>query len=1289
MLHNRGTIRQRVVPPLIAVLLGGICLVLDSMTPLGIAGGVLFVSVVLVGWWMPSRRRVIILLAMVSSLLVVLGYYLSPPSDIPLRFILTNRAYAIGIIWCTALILSIAKRSVIALEQRSIELKKLSVAIECSPAAVLITNRQAAIEYVNPRFSELTGYSLAEVLGKNPRFLKSGLQDTAAHAGLWQDITSNKTWRGELLNRKKSGDLYWASVSIRGVYDAKGDIRQFISVQEDVTHLRQVEKKFAQANRLLRIRYQFSAILATETHETQTLEGLCQVLVQEAGYLLAQVELVDEEEQRLRLVAQRRLRADCLLEPGISPANCPQRQGATETTVRCGHPSGHPCVVYDTQRDSAFYPWQISKTEGECPSSVALPLTIRGKMFGALTLHAAQPCAFDETEMELLRALANQMADAILRIRESEQHRRTERAMHISERRFRALFDTMSSGVAIYDAWNDGEDFIIKDMNQAGMQISDVGTRLVIGQRVTEAFPGIRTFGLFDVFQKVYRTGEAAYHPITWYQDDNHRGWMENSVYKLESGEIVAIYNDLTYKKQVEARLRLAHAALDNTHDMVLWSQPDGRFVWVNQSACNYLGYSQAELLAMTPSDINPDRTAENWPTHWAELKEKGTLIFDSTLIRKSTLPMPVEISANYLQFENQEYDLAIVRDVTERKQMENELRHSEEQARQANRAKGEFLANMSHEIRTPMNIIIGMGHLVLQTELSVQQRGYLEKIYAASNALLRVINDILDFSKVDAGKLELENISFDLHQVLQRVTDAFRDRAQQKAGIEICLSIPADIPRHLKGDATRLGQVLTNLCDNAVKFTERGRITVAVAWHQAIAHSVTLEFSVCDTGIGIHPEQIERLLQPFQQADTSTTRKYGGTGLGLAICNKLVEMMGGRMMVESEPGWGSRFTFIACFEPCQPEERLPDQTRSLPVEQLRGKRILLVDDLQENLDMIREILEKRDMIIIQAHNGQEAVAALANAARPFDATLMDVQMPVMDGLAAARAIRRLPNRQSLPIIAITASAMMQDVEACLTAGMNDHIAKPIDVEWLLAKLVQWTCPVDPLATSLVHPDPPDQQEPGESAPLHYPPGIDLAAGLARCEGDAHIYARLLASFDRTFQDAATRIRASMLQHDVTAILQLAHKLKGSAATIGAMELAEMCSTLETAWHQGDEATASALLDPLAISLDAVLAMGRNHLQQTQAKTNQIAATAMTTDHQLSLLRELGILLEKRDIRCDHHFELIQTSLAGFAEFQELLSELQTRIDRLEIPGAMATVQALIQKLEQYRTGAT
>ncbi|MDR2353774.1 MAG: PAS domain-containing protein [Deltaproteobacteria bacterium] len=400
----------------------------------------------------------------------------------------------------------------------------------------------------------------------------------------------------------------------------------------------------------------------------------------------------------------------------------------------------------------------------------------------------------------------------------------------------------------------------------------------------------------------------------------------------------------------------------------------------------------------------------------------------------------------------------------------ERELKLARDIAEESTRAKSEFLANMSHEIRTPMNAIIGLTHLVLQTELSEQQEDYIRRTEVAAQALLRIINDILDFSKIEAGKLEMEETDFYLNDILTGTSDLLWEKAQEK-GLYFITHLPPGIPLYLLGDPVRLGQILNNLSSNAIKFTAEGGITISVTTRELTLEQVLLCFEVKDTGIGLTQEQLKGLFTPFTQADTSTTRKYGGTGLGLTISKRLVEMMGGEIWCESEPGKGSIFGFTGRFKlnTAKLDATGPNVRRKTSEEEkdllksLAGASILLAEDNEVNQLVASRILDKAGFVVKIANNGLEAVEMVQK--ERFDLILMDIQMPEMDGLTATKTIRALPGYSDLPIIAMTAHAMSGDRELSLASGMNDHVNKPINLQELYQALLRWVKP-EPKKTS-------------------------------------------------------------------------------------------------------------------------------------------------------------------------------------------------------------------------------
>ena len=542
------------------------------------------------------------------------------------------------------------------------------------------------------------------------------------------------------------------------------------------------------------------------------------------------------------------------------------------------------------------------------------------------------------------------------------------------------------------------------------------------------------------------------------------------------------------------------------------------------------------------------------------------------------------------------------VQDITERREAQDQLRELNEtlearvaertqalrvalaHAEEAKRIRGEFLARMSHEIRTPMNAMLGLTFLALKTDLSERQRQLLSKVQTAGEHLLRIINDILDFSKIDAGKLDLELAPFRLERTLRNVIQLCEGRARDK-GLDLALQVAPDVPELVVGDSLRLEQVLINYIHNAIKFTPAGRVDVAVSVLTSTAKDACmLRFEVSDTGIGMTDAQMARLFESFEQADTSTTRRFGGTGLGLAICRQLARMMGGDVGVSSQPGEGSRFWFTARLQFPDPDDVfqsvLPSEVASGAL--LAGKRVLVVDDNDLNLDVAQGVLEGVDAQVSLAMNGQQALDRLGEQA--FDIVLMDMHMPVMDGIEAVQRMREVPAWTQIPVIAMTANARQEDHQRCLDAGMNDVVVKPFDPSELFAKIETLLQVAGGGALPLRQASATSSQNARLQDPAQLPQWD--AAALSRVVGDnPQVHARLLGKFQQGLREFLQALGEPEALQNWVALGDHAHKVKSSARTVGAMQAGALLEQMEKAGRANDRATCLALSGPLREAL--------------------------------------------------------------------------------------------------------
>ncbi|MDQ6993507.1 MAG: response regulator [Mariprofundus sp.] len=850
-----------------------------------------------------------------------------------------------------------------------------------------------------------------------------------------------------------------------------------------------------------------------------------------------------------------------------------------------------------------------------------------------------------------------------------------------------------------------------------------------------------------------------------------------------------------------------------------------GKIVKANSAVEQHFGYKPEALLDQSINLLIPERYRDAHGSYMSVFLDNKTASTDMAADRelfgiiKSGDEAPIEVQLSRIEMAGETFVLAAISNITERKNLEASLIEERNRAEQASQSKSSFLANMSHEIRTPLNAILGLTHLVLDTPLQAEQRDHLTKAFRSSQALLSILNDILDYSKIESGHMHIEHAEFNLEEVLKQLSDLFMPLIEEKH-IELFFKLNALKTNLMIGDSLHLGQILNNLLSNAIKFTEQGEILIKVNELQRKESEVLLQFTVCDTGIGMNDEQLSHLFHSFSQADNTIRRKFGGTGLGLAISKQLVELMEGEISVTSEPGVGSTFSFTIALGIGQllPESIIERST-------LKHMRVLIVDDQETSLSVLRGYLESWRFDVVTASSGEKALALIAqnedkkhcfdlimldwkmpgmnglqlahaiaetssshHKQRPmmimatgyemedvkresdaslldavlikpiipsslfdtimnittsgerhtsllladipnigkasrairnanillvedneinqvvatetlkrigfqvvianhgveaitliqqqqFDVVLMDIHMPVMDGFEATRQIRLLPQGKKIPIIALSAAAMQEDIKLALEAGMNAHLAKPVDAPALISILEKYITLGDRNALK-------PMETPDKMAVATLPdalPGFELAKAIERLGGDQALLVKLLNHFADEHQSTQQELHQLLANHQHKEAAQLLHGLSGAAINLGAKQLADAAKELEHELKRG-------VLDPQWDDFAKVLTVNLAMIDQHIKTPETLVTKAIEVDPQ-ELILELQALASKLkvyDVIDPNALTSIFSKLSGTVR-KGLLQQLSNQIDTYDCSAAVLTLDDILALLKENR----
>lgn len=887
--------------------------------------------------------------------------------------------------------------------------KVLGTALESSPVAVVITDSEGFIEWVNPQYERNCGYTLEEVKGRKPSVVASGQTPPATYQAMWGTLLSGQSWRGTFINQRRDGSIYHDEATLSPVFDERGKRIAIVGLQEDVSERMRAQAELQRRERML-------------------------------NELLGQQTAIFDNAPPIVLICDRHLRQFNPAFAELMGESTAQLQGRHASFLFGGEA---PFEAFRSKVMPGLHPHEAVR-------DTAVLYRPDGSVFHArLSGRRLQMEGFANASLWVIEDVTEaRKAEAALR----EIHERLELAQEAGKI---GVFDVdlrsgrilWSSKLSVMMGFAPDKQPLSRDEWLACLHPQD-------RQRARDHFDACIN-GTQDSVRDSWRVLR---------QDGEVRWFLEAArIFRDETGKatrVVGVNVDIHDQKQLEAQvaaqLDFQQALIDAIPVPLFYKGADGRYTGFNRAYEQAFGVNRSDFIGKTVQEL-------------AFLPEELRMQFrrdaDEALGGNQTVHREVDLPYADGQIHHTLFWLhGFVRpdgtpggaigtfvDITDRKLAEQGLLRAKELAEESTALKSNFLANMSHEIRTPMNAIIGMSHLALKSGLSPRQHDYVSKIQQAGQHLLGVINDILDFSKIEAGKLEVEHQPFVLDRLLESVADVVGYKAGAK-GLELVCDVASDVPPNLVGDSLRLGQILINYANNAIKFTEKGEISIAVRMVEERGQQVLLRFEVRDTGIGLTPEQMGRLFQSFQQADTSTTRRYGGTGLGLAICKSLAELMGGEVGVVSEFGCGSTFWVTLPLERGAPARALQ------PPADLRGQRVLVVDDNHTAAAVLSDMLVAMGLEVDQAYSGLQALQMLRESMaqqRLYGLLLLDWHMPGMDGVELARHIRSLGMSRVPQMFMVTAYGREDVMRAARSEGIETVLIKPVNASVLLDTLMQ------------------------------------------------------------------------------------------------------------------------------------------------------------------------------------------------------------------------------------------